>query len=211
MLAALFTIVLLRRRWLRPFDRTAVRYVRRVRYGFPALFTYGLLVFGAAVMARAAARAVDNFLSYSALWNASYWTCEYAFSAAYASVGVALLLVAASRLPRKLIVTEFGVVLKSFTYYSRTLPLEALDAVAVCRPHRLLSEPFRSRRLRPFHWSLWGKGLLLRLKDGTSYYLGFADAKQVQREFVRVWTKLRGKAPLNVGPKRREGPPKLVA
>lgn len=211
--AALATVLFLKRRWLRPFDRTAVRYVRRVRYGFPALFTYGLLVLAAAAALRALARTADNFLADSPLWNASYWTCEYAFSAAYASALVALVFFALSRLPRKLVVTEFGVVLKSFTYYSRTLPLEDLDAVAVCRPHRLLSDPFRSRRLRPFHWSLWGKGLLLRLKDGTSYYLGFADAKQVQREFVRVWTKLRGKAPAGVGaaPARRDGPPKLVA
>jgi hypothetical protein len=83
--------------------------------------------------------------------------------------------------------------------------------VAVCRPHRLLSEPFKSRKVHPFHWSLWGKGLLLRLKDGTSYYLGFADAKQVQREFLRVWTKLKGKAPAGLATRpRRAVPPKLA-
>jgi hypothetical protein len=210
-LAAMATVLFLRRRWLRPFDHTAVRYVRRVQYGAWALATYGVLVLAAAALVRASARIIDNLLADSAVWNASYWVCEYAFSAAYGSAMVALLFVAASRLPRKLIVTEFGVVLKSFTYYSRTIPLESLDAVAVCRPHRLLSEPFKSRKVRPFHWSLWGKGLLLRLKDGTSYYLGFADAKQVQREFIRVWTKLKGKAPAGLATRpRRTVPPKLA-
>jgi zinc protease len=108
-----------------------------------------------------------------------------------------------SLIPRKLIVMDKILVIKSLSYFSNHIPLAEISGVRVLRP---LSLPvpwrlwFKKVRWRSYFLSLqiWKKGLLIERIDGRCYFFSVRDADAAQVELAHIlneYTKISDGSP----------------
>jgi hypothetical protein len=184
--AVLLSIHLCRRRFLRAFEYTTIRYVRKIKYQpfVAALMTLG---FVAVLWTASQLSALVAWLFiHSSVIQSTFLLSQYLQSA----VGVFLLVSGAlsylSLIPRKIILTDRFLLIKSVSYASRRLDLLTIRDISVCRPHQLLTHRLWTRRTIMAHWTPWRKGILIRAEDGQAYYLGFRDPAKVAEEIRAV-------------------------
>jgi len=96
---------------------------------------------------------------------------------------VFLLLALLSAIPKWLRVEEGRLVIKSWSYGSVSLPLDAIEAIRSCLPSEL-GQKWRSTRLVQF--TPWRPGLLISSTRGPSFFLGVADPASAAAELTRI-------------------------
>ena len=126
-------------------------------------------------------------------YQASYVTSQYASGALYLLGLSTTLLCMASLVPRKVLVTETELVLKSLTYYSRRFHLSAIRGIGVMRPWEFFRRKLWKQRVRVLHWAIFRKGVLLELHHRNAYFLWFARPDEVALELEIAVS--RAKAP----------------
>lgn len=171
---------------LRPFEHTSVRYVRKIKYR--PIFVLGYACFVVLILAgycRVVGLA-DRALLHWPLFQSTYLLSEYVEGAIFLVGAVAAVLAFLALLPRKIIVTDKDLVLKSFTYFSRRFRLTSVRRVVVCRWHHIFTRGIWRTRLRWLHWSPLRKGIVLELDRRRAYYLGFSNADEVFEELQEI-------------------------
>lgn len=182
----LLTLLVCRWILLKPFDYTAVRYVRKIKYRPAFLFTLGLLFLNLAWLLSQVATLADRLLLHWNWWESTFLLSQYAEGTVIVVLGVVLAMAFLSLIPRKLIVADNHLILKSATYFSRRFPRTAIKSIATCRPYHLATRKLWRPRMRVLHWAIWKKGILIDLKKGNAYYLGFRDADKVLDELEEI-------------------------
>jgi predicted Zn-dependent peptidase len=190
LIAVLLSIRLGRRRFLQPFEYTTLRYVRKIKYQF--LVTSALAVGFVAVLWGASQifALVAWIFIHSTIIQSTFVLSQYL----QAAVGLFLLVSGALTylclIPRKIILTDRHLIIKSISYASKRIDLLTIRDIVVCRPHQILLHRGWVRNIVVAHWTPWRKGVLIRLETGRGYYLGFRDSAKVAEE-IRALVKSR--------------------
>lgn len=196
---AIFCFMALRRLLTKSFANDKIRWIRNVKYpplklleGFNLLL--GWYLFAHAQMALQNGFARLDFLQ-SHLLLSQYFA---------PMVSIVVLLGIAqgifSLLPRKLMVVDQDLVIKSVSYYSRKIPLSEITAVEAVRT---LTYPFPvSRwwgkvkyRYYYFNAQFWKKGLLVHRKNGQSYFFSVATPEKACQELRQILRSQNSAAP----------------
>ncbi len=179
------------RRWLsKDFANDRIRWIRKVKY--PPLKSLEILTLFISLLLIMHVNYVIDFVFVfltSNLLPASIFVSDY-FSG---FVQIAAMIFVAqgvlSMLPRKLMVMDQKLLIKSISYYSREIPLSEIASVEAVRS---AIYPFPVRRwlvsvkFRYCYFDLlfWRKGLLVNLKDGRSYFFSVAAAEKACAELA---------------------------
>ncbi len=186
LLAILLSVHLCRHRFLRDFEYTTIRYVRKIKYQ-PLVTTMLALGFiGILWTASQLSSLVAWLFIHSTLIQSTFLLSQYLQSA----VGIFLLVSGAlsyfSLIPRKIILTDRSLLIKSISYASRRIDLLTIRDITVCRPHQLLTHRLMTRKTILAHFTPWRRGVLIRVETGQAYYFGFTDAAKVAEEIRAV-------------------------
>lgn len=174
----------------KPFANDRLRWVRKVKY--PPLMALEALTLIAAWYAFTHVQFIfDVALAKFSILQSHMLISQYG----YAVVSVISLLAIAqgflSILPRKLMVMDDFLVIKSVTYFSRKIPLHDIATVEVAR---CITYPFPTARwlhavgFRFFYFNplFWQPGLLIHLKDGRAFYFSVTSPNKVRRELMHL-------------------------
>lgn len=186
LLTALFSLLLGRRLFLKRFDYVSLRYVRKIRYQPVVVVVLLILFVDALWLVSQTMSIIDDLLLSSQIVQSTFILSEYLLSALMV---FALVLAAISYfclIPRKLIVTQHHIYIKSLSYASHKIEIRQLRDLFVCRPHNIFFNRLWNWKIILFHWTPWRKGILLRLKNGRGYYLSFTNAQKVAEELHEV-------------------------
>lgn len=186
-LAMLGTVVAFRFGFARNFPHTKVRYVRKVRYT-PFFFLLSGFVFLNFfwVVCQVFQYLETRLLGVYFVQN-TFLLSHYALMAFFISVSTAIAMLFLGSIPRKILIVDNKLWIKSISFRSRRFPKGMIKTIFCCRPYQLVTMGFYKEWPRLFHWALWKRGLFIELKDGTSYYLGFQDADAVLRELNKMF------------------------
>lgn len=100
-------------------------------------------------------------------------TWDYFFAAVQVSFSTLSCLMLLAKLPRKAMVVDNHLVIKSVTYASLWIPLSEIARIEELNPIEVLTQELGSKlRFLYFRPSLWKTGILIKLKSGRAYYLG---------------------------------------
>ncbi len=194
--AILLSIQLCRRRYLGEFEYTTIRYVRKIKYQ-PVITMVLTLGFVAVLWTASQLSVLVAWLFiHSSMIQSTFLLSQYLQGA----VGVFLLVSGALSylclIPRKIILTDRSLLLKSMSYASRRIDLLTIRDISVLRPHQLFTHHMWTRRTFIAHWTPWRRGVLIRLETGHAYYLGFRDAAKVAEE-IRAVMRTRDSHPIH--------------
>lgn len=178
----------LRRLLTQKFENDKLKWVRKIQYP-PAKVLEGLtLVTGWYLFSYVQYGMNIVFEKYSFL-QSHVLISQYAFTALWilAIVGVAQGML--SLLPRKLMVHDQDLLVKSISYFSHKIPLANIESI---ESKRMLAYPFplslwlgkvkyRCYNFNPFFWK---NGLLITLKNGKAYYFSVKDADKAKSELM---------------------------
>ncbi len=192
LLTLLLTIALCRSMSLKPFDHTAIRYVRKIKYGAGSILVYTIAVLALIWCSMRLGFGVHRVLLYWPWFQSSYVLSEYLEGALLVALLTLVLGSFLSFLPRKLILTRDSILLKSVSYRSREFPLSAFLHLCVMRPHEFFKRRLWERKLRWHHWALWRRGVLMELQGRRAYFLWFKQPDKVVDEFHSA---MQGEAP----------------
>lgn len=195
-LAVLMSIHVCRRRFLRDFEYTTVRYVRKIKY--PPLLTAVLAIgfVGVLWIASQASSLLSKVIIHSSVIQSTFLLSQYFLAAVAIFFLVSAALSYLSFIPRKIILTDKQLIVKGISYYSKRIDLFSIRDISVCRPHQLWSHHLWNSRIVLAHWTPWKRGILIRLENGSGYYLGFRDAARVAEE-IRAVLRSRNQAPVH--------------
>jgi zinc protease len=165
-----------------PFQHTGVTYVRKIKYSFLTQLkifvgglTFSFFVFsGCEYM-------IGEFL-YATGLRKYLFVNDYLVTLVTTFAGVGVVLMWLASVPRKIIIANGKLHLKSLTYWSRVIDIDEIASVVALRPHQALRH--LGLKTRFFHWAIWRRGLLLTLKSGRKYYLGSADSETASKELA---------------------------
>ncbi len=109
---------------------------------------------------------------------------------AYSIVNILIVLIIAqglmSIIPRKLMVMNDQLVIKSMSYFSKHVPLSMVRSIEVLSAWKVYTSPRLWREIKWRFWFFsawpWKQGLLLRLRSGETYFFEVASAAQVKAE-----------------------------
>lgn len=186
--SAVFSFMGLRRLLTQKFPNDRLRWVRKVQYPPLKLLEGFVLALGAYafVFVQYGIGQVFN----SSVMQSTVLLSQYLHGALWTFSLILILQGFFSLLPRKLMVVENDLLVKSVTYYSRRIPLEQIASVETCRS---LGYPFPlSRWAGSVRWRMayfnplfWQKGLLINLKNGKSYYFSMSNAEKAKAELAQ--------------------------
>jgi len=168
--------------WLKPFQSTQIRYVRRIHYSHPLSVLFFLTYVSLLLVMGYLLLQVENVFRHWSLMQSTYLLSDYFRSCLWLSLGMLFTRTFLCAFPRKIYVTENEIILKSLSYYSVKIPFSVIQEIALCRPWHLWTNKLWKARLRIFHLSPWKKGVLLKLSTGDSFYFGFQDPQLVFNE-----------------------------
>lgn len=167
------------------FHNDKVQWVRKVQY--PPLKLLETLVFIAGWYLYSHLQYVVDQAFRSDYLQSHIFISQYIYSvvSVLCLIGVAQGLY--SLMPRKLMVHEKDLLIKSVTYFSKKIPLSEIARVEAVRT---LTYPFPLSRWlgqvkhRYFFFTAmyWQKGLLVTLKNGKGYYFSVKNAEQAKNE-----------------------------
>ncbi|OFZ11495.1 MAG: hypothetical protein A2Z20_12530 [Bdellovibrionales bacterium RBG_16_40_8] len=182
----LISFFTLRRVLTQNFKHDQVRWIRKVK--FPPLKS---LEFSVGIIALIVFLHIQ-FVMKESLYSISIWQASLILSAYVRPIiDIILFLVVVqgivSFLPRKLMVINDQLMIKSLSYFSKKIPLVEIQSIESvrCIGYPLpLTRWLVSVRHRFFFFNqkFWKKGLLINLKSGKSYYFGVNDAEQSKHE-----------------------------
>ncbi len=171
----------------RNFPYTRVRYVRKVRYQPWFLLAAGFVYLNILWVACQIFQGLEaRLLSVNFIQN-TFLLSHYALTAVFAFVVTTITLFFLGSLPRKILVVNNQLWIKSVSFRSRRFPKGMIQTIFCCRPHQLLTMGFFREWRRLFHWAFWKKGLFIELKDGTAYFLGFSNPDQVLKDLNEIF------------------------
>lgn len=185
---AAFSFFALRLGLTKKFEHDGLRWVRKIRYPPMKILELSTVGLGWFAIAHLYAffelmRTQFNVLQSHVLIS------QYAYSV----LNIWLVLLVAqglmSALPRKLMVMNDVLIIKSMSYFSKHVPLVNIKSVELISAWSIFSSPrlWREIRWRFFFWSLWPwkKGLLVRLHSGPTYFFDVAHPHLVKAELER--------------------------
>lgn len=187
-LMAAFSFYGLRRLLTKAFFNDRVRWIRKIKYPpmkLLEIFTcaVGWFLISHVYAVAEWARTEFNFLQSHVLIS------QYAYSVV--NIGIVLLIAQGlmSLIPRKLMVMDDQLIIKSMSYFSKHVPLSSIVSAEVTTAWRIYTSPqlWREIKWRFWFFSLqpWKKGLLLRLSTGQTYFFDVAHAAQVKAELAQ--------------------------
>ncbi len=171
--------------FIKKFDHTKVRYIRKIKYAPMTVFMIFTFV-GLPLL-------FLNVASYAVRWIWDLMNLKaYLFTNSYLFMFIVWIGVAGTLIsylafwPRKIMIVGDKLVIKSLTYYSYSIPLEKITMMKVYRVWRLRKYP--SLRYRFIDLAFFRKGLYLETNKGffNRFFFGFANADQVHRELKSV-------------------------
>ena len=123
--------------------------------------------------------AYEHLIFYFGLNNAPIFFSKYFLILLRGIFDVTLMQGFLCLIPRKLIVMNKHLVVKSISYYSYLIPLSEISSVSLKRPIQFSLEFWLKVKFRYYFYNLkfWQKGLLINLKDGRSYFFGVTSSK----------------------------------
>jgi hypothetical protein len=96
-------------------------------------------------------------------------------------------------LPRRLIIDDHGLTIKNVAFYAWFVRSDRIQSIRVITPAKLLLSPKYWLNIRfrwaYFNWTFWKTGLLLEIKKGPIYFIGFEDAVKVKEDLEIHLTK----------------------
>lgn len=165
------------------FEHDKIRWVRKIRY--PSVKIAEGVAFIAAVFIYFHTQYLIDLVFDTDVMQSHIFTSQYV----YMMVSVLALITVAqgiySVMPRKLMIHNHNLWIKSVTYFSKQIPLEEIAKVEAIRPLRLFSPRLLfliKYRLYNFTPIFWSKGLLVTLKNGKAYYFSMKNAEMAKSE-----------------------------
>jgi len=188
-LFALISFALMFRRFriylTKKFNHTHLRWMRKIQYA-PFNIVQILITLLAVVIFAHVQYGVIYMLRKAPLFNRSLFLNLYVLWVASAALVAVAIQSAYALFPRKLMVADGMLYIKSLTYFSRTIPLTEISSVQALSLWRVL---FSWSTLKQIKWRFffldlffWRKSLILRLKNGRAYLFSFRDASKVVNE-----------------------------
>lgn len=188
LLYALTTIIFfqfLRKLLLQRFDNTQVRWIRKIRYLPLKLIEVGLIVVGWYILLHV--QYPFDYLILHSGWIQSSVIFSFYIPAIFKII---LALVIAQGLlsmtPRKLMVHEKDLLLKSISYFSKKIPLTEISSVETITAigllfsfKKLLRVNYRFYFFEPL---IWRKGILIYLKNGQAYFFSVSAPDKTCQE-----------------------------
>lgn len=170
------TFVYLKKFLTKPFQHDQIRWVRKIDYP-PLKLLEGLVLLVAWYVYAHVQFALSMLFFPVAALQSNVFTAEYMQTAASIVLGLIVVQVFLSIVPRKLMIVGDQLIVKSISYYSFSIPLSQIASVETIRP---LGYPFPLKlwlkevgyRFYFFDPRFWRRGNLVRLKNGQSYFFG---------------------------------------
>ncbi len=175
---ARFSVIGMRRRLIRPIDMTRIRYVARFR--IPPLYLLAaalIILLLLAVLLRGLAYGIQVMVE-GFLVTVDSFIVQWSVYGALLAAGVALVLVAMSRVPRKLLLFDDRVLIKYQSYRSVEVPRDEIEELSLCG-FRAVWLTSRIRKCVPLALGATAPAIYLRHRDGWSYYFRVRDMKEL--------------------------------
>lgn len=130
---------------------------------------------------------VEHTLGNFDFLKSNFFISNYISPSIYFGLLVSAFQLTLSALPRKLMVMDEYLIIKSTSYYSKKIKLCEIDSVDTCKT---LTYPFPlsvwifkvGLRYHYFNLKFWKKGLMIKLKNGKAYYFSIENAEEAKNE-----------------------------
>ncbi len=189
MLTALFTFRALRGRLLKEFHNDRLRWTRKVQYPPLKFIELGLGVSAWFIY-------IHLIYPYNRLFQSVEWLGSTVLFSEYlndcGNIVIAVLCAQGiiSLVPRKLLVMDTNLIIKSISYYSKSIPFEQIAAIenlsffkSVLNFSYLLRIKFRFFYFNPMFWK---RGLYIQLKSGEAYFISVTSPHKACEELKRL-------------------------
>jgi predicted Zn-dependent peptidase len=182
----IMTFFFLRRLLTQEFQHDKIRWVRKLEY--PPLKVLEFLTGMIALFAFMHLKYVLYVILYTfPLWRSTLFFSSYLGPVLDFIIFLIVMQAFVSFIPKKLMVVDDQLMLKSLSYFSRRI---SLTEIAKIECVRCVSYPFPlsrwlvSVKFRFYFFSpkIWKKGLLITLKNGDGYYFSMKNAEVAKRE-----------------------------
>lgn len=185
-LIAIATFALLRKGLTKSFKHDKVRWVRKITYP-PLKMLEGMALVAGLIAFIHACFVVDMFWHAVPGLEASLFTKIYLSGALSVSLLIFSLLLPLCALPKKMMVVEDQLLIKSVTYYSKRIPLEEIVSL---EKTKILFYPFPltkwikkvGPRMHYYSFKFWKPALQINLKSGKCYVFSVESAEDVMNE-----------------------------
>lgn len=190
-LIAIGTFLFLKKVLTKKFEHNKLKWVRKIQ--FPPLMTLEALALLGGWFVFIHVQYLINQVFIINAFQSHVLIAEYIRSAIWAFSLLAVAQAVVSLLPRKLMIMNDKLVIKSTSYYSKHILLEDIDSVEKLSVFSFrLSELalFKGLSFRNYYFNplIWQPGVLFHLKNGKSYFFSFSDADSVIAEFNSIKT-----------------------
>jgi len=185
-IVAVLTFTFLRRAITKEFKNDRIRWVRKIKYP-PLKMLEGTVLVAGVVFFVHACFAINLVWENLPFLEAHLFTKFYFSAFLTVSLLIVSLLIPLCAFPKKLMVVEDNLVMKSVTYYSRKIPL---NEIASIEKSKSMTYPFPLSkwimkvgfRYHFYNLKFWKDGVLINLKNGKSYFFSTDSADQVIAE-----------------------------
>ena len=184
--AVSLAIVTVKHKFLKKFDNTRIRYLKKLRFSVVTLLLFTLGFIAVLWISAHISTIAHTLLLHSNVVQSTFVLSQYVENSLSIFLLVASSLSFFCFIPRKILVTDQHLYIKSISYASKKVDILEVRDVFICRPQHLFSHRLFNRRVRILHWTPWKKGIFIRLQDGSGYYVSFNDAHRVAQELRDV-------------------------
>lgn len=185
-LCAIIAFSVMRRAITKKFKNDQIRWVRKLQYPPLGLLEVVSILAGWYIFVHAA-YFLNKTFDVVPLINSNLLASTYIGGSLWIVMLVVVMQGVLCLLPKKLMVVEDKLVIKSISYYSHSIPLSEIKYVQTCDLVSMtLSGPglFRKYGFRYYNFGLpWKEGLQISLKNGKSYFFSVQSAKLIVEEF----------------------------
>ena len=186
MIVAVFTFSILRSFLTKEFKNDHIRWVRKVKYP-PLKMLEGIALVCSWYFFLHISYVLHRFIFSTNLVKSNLFLNHYFKDAFFISLFIIIVQLTISLFPRKLMVMDDQLVIKSISYYSKKIPLSQIENIETMKAINLplyLSKWMVKIGFR-FHFYemiFWKEGLIINLKNGKSYFFSIESAKSAQKE-----------------------------
>lgn len=183
---AIVTFALLRKGITKEFKNDKIRWVRKIKYPPLKLLEASAWTIGFVTFLHLAYW-FTGVTERSHLFDGNLFAEMYVGGGLWFVGLITIMLGVLCFLPRKLMVEEDKLIIKSVSYYSKKISLNEIESVGKTR---CLIYPFpmnfwfKKVKFRFYFYSFkfWKEGLVINLKNGKSYFFSVEDAESARRE-----------------------------
>lgn len=187
---AIFCFMGLRHVLTKSFANDRIRWIRKIKYP-PLKLLEGVTLLIAWYLYAHAQTALDHIFIKIELFQSHILLSQYA--ASLFSIAITLVIAQGifSLLPRKLMVVDQDLIIKSVSYYSQKIPLSEIASVEAVRT---LTYPFPltrwwgkvRHRYFFYNFQFWKKGLLIQKTDGKAFFFSMSTPDKACHELQRI-------------------------